>query len=102
MLKNYFTVALRNLLRYRGYSILNLAGLGVGLAASILILLWVKDEISFDSFHSSARQLYRITVNASGVKIALTPPPLAEALRTEVPQIADVTQIGYTTRLITA
>jgi ABC-type antimicrobial peptide transport system permease subunit len=102
MLKNYFTVALRNLLRYRGYSILNLTGLGVGLAASILILLWVKDEISFDRFHSSARQLYRITVNISGVKVALTPQPLAEALKTEVPQIADVTQIGYTTRLFTA
>jgi ABC-type antimicrobial peptide transport system permease subunit len=102
MLKNYFTVALRNLLRYRGYSILNLTGLGVGLAASILILLWVKDEISFDRFHSSARQLYRITVNTSGVKVALTPSRLAEALKTEVPQIADVTQIGYTTRLFTA
>lgn len=102
MLKNYFNVALRNLLRYRGYSILNLVGLGVGLAASILILLWVMDEISFDRFHSSARQLYRITVNTSGVKVALTPPPLAEALKTEVAQIADVAQIGYTTRLFTS
>lgn len=101
MLKNYLTVALRNLLRHRAYSILNLAGLAVGLATSILILLWVKDEISFDHFHPSAKKLYRVTVNTSGVKVALTPPPLAEALRNEVPHIARVTQIGYTTGLFT-
>lgn len=101
MLKNYFTVALRNLLRYRAYSVLNLAGLSVGLATSILILLWVKDEISFENFHTSAREIYRITVDASGVKVALTPPPLAEALRAEVPQIIRVTQVGFTERLFT-
>lgn len=99
MLKNYLTVALRNLLRHRIYSLLNLAGLSVGLATSILIFLWVRDEVSFDRFHTHANEIYRVTVNASGVKVAVTPVPLADALKTEVPEIADVAQLAYSNRL---
>ena len=102
MLKNYFTVTLRNLLRNRSYSLLNIGGLAAGLATGILILLWLSDEVSFDRFHTSSRQLYRIIVDVSEVKVALTPPPLAKALRAELPEAINVTQIAATTRLFTS
>ncbi len=57
MIRNYLKIALRNLLRNSTYSIINLAGLSVGLASSILIGLWVMDELSFDSFHVNRNRL---------------------------------------------
>lgn len=71
------------------------------MATTILILLWVSDEISFDRFHAFSRDLYRITVEVSDVKVALTPAPLAQALRAEIPEAVNVTQIGASTRLFT-
>jgi ABC-type antimicrobial peptide transport system permease subunit len=65
MLQNYFKVALRNLLRNSVYSFINIAGLSIGLASSILILLWVADELSFDSFHTNSDQLSQVWVNAT-------------------------------------
>jgi putative ABC transport system permease protein len=60
MIKNYFTIAWRNLSRYKTYSIINIAGLSIGLACAMLILLYVKDEVSFDKFHSNVGNIYRI------------------------------------------
>src|ERR1044072_5422033 len=60
MFKNYFTVALRNLSRNKIYSFINIAGLSIGLACAMLILLYVKDEISYDRFHSNVSNIYRI------------------------------------------
>jgi len=60
MLKNYMKVALRNLLRRRTYSLLNVTGLGVGMACAILVMLWVRYELSYDRFHTNADRLYRV------------------------------------------
>ncbi len=60
MLKNYLKVALRNLLKHRLYSLINIGGLALGLACAILIFLWVRDEIGYDRFHANADVLYRI------------------------------------------
>ena len=51
MLQNYLKIALRNLLRQKAFSFINVAGLATGMACSILILLWVQDELSYDRFH---------------------------------------------------
>jgi ABC-type antimicrobial peptide transport system permease subunit len=102
MIKNYLTIALRSLHRYRLYSFLNIAGLGIGLSTSILILLWVLDERSFDRFHVSEQDVYRITADVSGIKVALTPPPMAEQIRSEIAHVTDVCQVASTTRLFTA
>jgi putative ABC transport system permease protein len=59
MLKNYIKTAWRNLLKNKFYSVINIAGLTAGLAIGILILLWVQDELSFDSFHKQAPNIYR-------------------------------------------
>lgn len=61
MFKNYFKIALRNLTRNKVYSFINIAGLSLGLACSMLIILYVKDEVSYDRFHSGVNQIYRIT-----------------------------------------
>ena len=60
MFKNYFKVAFRNLLRNKIYSLINIAGLSIGLACAMLILLYVKDEVSFDKFHKNVNNIYRI------------------------------------------
>lgn len=60
MLKNYFKVAIRSLLKYKGYSIINILGLTLGMIAGTLILLYVTDELSFDQFHEKKNRLYRV------------------------------------------
>jgi len=60
MIKNYILTAVRNILRKRIFSIINLCGLSVGIASVILILLWVRDELSYDSFHENRDRIFRI------------------------------------------
>ncbi len=62
MLKNYLKTAWRNLLKNKFYSFINIVGLTVGLAIGILILLWVQNELSFDSFHKKAPNIYRMAI----------------------------------------
>ncbi|HRI20251.1 MAG TPA: ABC transporter permease, partial [Panacibacter sp.] len=61
MFKNYFTIALRNLARNKVYAFINIAGLSIGLACAMLIMLYVKDEVSYDRFHANVQNIYRIT-----------------------------------------
>jgi hypothetical protein len=62
MLKNYLKTAIRNIRRQKAYSMINIAGLSVGLVCCMLILLWVHDEWSSDRFHSHADQIYRVVI----------------------------------------
>jgi len=61
MLKNYFKTALRNLLKNKTFSLINIVGLSLGLACCMLIILYTKDEVSFDSFHANKSRLYQLT-----------------------------------------
>jgi putative ABC transport system permease protein len=60
MLKNYLKIAVRNLLKYKTFSFINIFGLAVGMACTLLILLWVDDELSFDRFHNNAENIYLV------------------------------------------
>ena len=60
MFKNYFKIALRNIKKQKGYSVINISGLAVGLACCILMLMWIHDELSFDRFHKNSNELYRV------------------------------------------
>ncbi|MCH8874751.1 ABC transporter permease [candidate division KSB1 bacterium] len=60
MFKNYLKISFRNLWKYKGYSVINLAGLATGMACFILILLWVQDELSYDKFHENTNRLFRV------------------------------------------
>src|SRR5659263_759066 len=102
MIKNYFKTAWRNLLRHKLFSGLNIIGLATGMACSILILLWVQDELSFDKFNPNADQFYRLTANVSGVNVAVVPPPLAYAIKTQIPSVKNATKIVSLRKMITA
>ena len=85
MVKNYITIALRNLLRHKSYSFVNIAGLTIGLTACFLILLFVQDELSFDRFHDNADRIVRVIHEAQASKSgsAVTSALLATALEAE-------------------
>jgi len=96
MLKNYLKVVWRSIKRHKGYSFINVAGLALGLACSLLICIWVLDELSFDKFHQNAPNLYRVEEDQdySGriYHVTVTPHPLAPALVEEIPEIIDATR----------
>ncbi|MBK7938328.1 MAG: ABC transporter permease [Lewinellaceae bacterium] len=91
MLRNYLVLALRNLRNNRLYSFLNIAGLAVGLAAGILVVLWVADEFRYNQFHANLPNIHLILQNQTQGGVTYTfealPGPLAEALRTEIPEV---------------
>ena len=60
MLKNYFKIAWRNMIRDKQFTLLNIIGLSTGLACALLIYLWVSDEMSFDKFHTNVGQIYQL------------------------------------------
>src|SRR5688500_6609838 len=94
MLKNYILIAFRNLQRNTVYSFINIAGLSIGLACSILILLWVADEVSYDRFHDRYQRIHQVYIHheISGniVTSPFTPYPLMEALKNRSTQIRNV------------
>lgn len=65
MFKNYLKIAFRNIIKHKGFSIINIVGLAIGIACSILILLFVTYELSYDKFHEKADRIYRVAVRAS-------------------------------------
>ncbi|MCE7039068.1 ABC transporter permease [Dyadobacter sp. CY312] len=87
MFKNYVKIAWRNIVRQKAYSLLNISGLSVGMACSILILLWVQNELSYDRFNADADRLFRMTCDAGGFKAAVTPVGMAHGLQQQMPQI---------------
>jgi len=96
MLKNYIKIALRNIRKHPGYSVINIAGLAIGLACCLFILIWVLDELSYDKFHENSPYLYRVEENQyySGrvYHVTVTPYPLAPALKQDFPEIIEATQ----------
>jgi putative ABC transport system permease protein len=96
MISNYFKVAIRNLLRQKGFSFINIFGLALGITCTALIGMWVNDELSFDKFHADYQRMYRITATLPEMKVhaAVTPAPLAEAFQNEIPEIEQAVRIS--------
>ncbi len=94
---NYIKIAFRKIKRQKGFSIINIAGLAIGMAACILILIWVQDELSYDRFHENASQIHRInTVDTSGGKtfvLAGSSAPLGQAMVTEIPEVLNFVRV---------
>jgi putative ABC transport system permease protein len=97
MLKNYLKITLRHLQRQKGYSLINIAGLSVGMACFILIILFINYEFSYEEHHANADRIYKIYVEhhlPTGVnRIRSSPVPLAETLHNEIPEIQDFTRM---------
>ncbi|MEO1053015.1 MAG: ABC transporter permease [Bacteroidota bacterium] len=98
MLQSYLKVAIRNLLKNKAFSLINVFGLGLGMAAAILILHYVTYERSFDRFHSDSEDIYRVTVDylkdvgieGSSARVA---PAVSATLKDNFPQIEQVTRM---------
>ena len=95
MIKSYLRTAFRTLTRNSSVSLLNILGLSAGMTAAVLIFLWVRNELSFDTYHPDAARIYRITshVSAAGWTWATTPHPLSEAIHTGLPEAETVTSL---------
>lgn len=93
MLANYFKIAIRNIRRQKVYTTINIAGLAIGMASSILILLFVYDELACDRFHKNADNIYRVyaIIEESGEKlpVALTPKAVAGALEKDFAEVVN-------------
>src|ERR1700712_134882 len=99
MIKNYFKVAWRNLWKHKVFSGINIIGLAVGMAAFMVIMMFVAYEKSFDSFHK--KNIYRLnevqTIGQEGAtqKVALSMFPMGPALQMELPEIKNFTRVKW-------
>jgi len=97
MLRNYLTIALRGLRQQKKYALINMLGLSVGLAAVILVLLFVRDELSYDTFHQKKDRIYRVTIaflqDGEFNEQAITPYRLAPALSETFGDIEQIARI---------
>ncbi|MEP6746888.1 MAG: ABC transporter permease [Bacteroidota bacterium] len=98
MLKSYLKLAWRNLLKNKVSSIVNIGGLVVGLSTSILILLVITDEYSYDAFHTNLANIYLLMKNqhnADGISTgSSTAGPMAAALRNEMPETKHAARVA--------
>jgi putative ABC transport system permease protein len=103
LLGNYLKIALRKVRRQKAFSFINVAGLAVGLAACLLILLWVKDELSFDRFHDKADRIYRLaeyeTIGGVSERLAVAPFVAAPTFVSEIPEIEAYARLLVTSPL---
>jgi putative ABC transport system permease protein len=99
MLRNYFKIALRKLVKDRQFTILNLVGLSTALACTFMIYLWVNDDLNVDKFNENDKHLYRVLYNISLeneiLTLEQTPSLLAEALRAEIPEVENAVSVNY-------
>ena len=91
MIKNYFKIALRSLWRTKVHSLINIFGLGIGIACCLLIVLYVRDEWTFDKFHAKADRIYRVYAREDWGEnqqffSTLTPLPMGPALKENFPE----------------
>ena len=91
MLKNYIKIAARNLAKHKFYSFINIIGLAIGLACTMLILIYVQNELTYDKHHSKADRIYRVAteINFGGRHFNMPncPAPLASAASADYPEV---------------
>ncbi|MDX1410097.1 MAG: ABC transporter permease, partial [Saprospiraceae bacterium] len=99
MLRNYFKIAWRNLLRNRSYALINIVGLAIGLACFMLIMLFVRDELGYDRFHEDGDRIYRVALERKypgrSRHYAIIPHSYAEAIHKEYPEVETTCRLFY-------
>ena len=97
MIRNYLKIAWRNLLKNKTFSIINIAGLAIGLSCFLLITLYVLDEISFDRYYEKADRIYRIhsqiRMGGSDLKLAVASDPMGATLKSDYPEVEEYARI---------
>lgn len=99
MFKNYFKIALRNLKKYKAYTFINIFGLAAGITAVILILAYIRFEISYDKFHKDVDSIYRVSVihkkdGKHEYDSHIFTPPIGPAMKRDFPEVADFARIS--------
>ncbi|MHC1704828.1 MAG: ABC transporter permease [Tenuifilaceae bacterium] len=98
IIDSYLKTGLRSILKYRFYSFINILGLAIGIAGSLLIILYVSNELSYDKFHNSSDRIYRIGVEGKlrgePVNMAISCAPMAKALLNDYPEVEKVTRLS--------
>ena len=104
MLRNTFRLALRSIFKNKGFAFLNISGLAVGLTASLLIFLWIQDELSFEKYNLNAENIYRVEEDQfySGEKyhVTVTPHPSGPVWKEKIPEIREQTRINRLPRIL--
>lgn len=99
MLKNFIKIAYRNLIRNKFYSTINILGLAIGLACTILIGLYIQNELSYDKYHEKHKRIYRLEssfhIQESNDLFAATALPLAPALKLEIPGVEEFARFRF-------
>src|SRR3954467_4032315 len=97
MFKNYLKTGWRNLLKSKGFSIINISGLAAGLACFILIALYVVDELSYDRYNRNADRIYRVNSDikfgGGDLRLAVCSDPMGQTLKSDYPQVEEFTRI---------
>src|ERR1041385_5396767 len=104
MLRNLIKIAFRNLLKDKGYSAINIAGLTIGITCSLFLLMYILDELSYDRYHANADNIYRIVSNIKEPDNAFTwavvQKPMAVELRDNYPEVLNAVRFNGTERLL--
>jgi hypothetical protein len=95
MIKNYFKIAFRNIIRHKAFAAINIAGLAIGMTCSIFILLWVQNELSYDRFHKNADEIYRITANAGDFNAAVNCAGMPPELKIKIPAVKNYVRLSH-------
>ena len=99
MYKNYLITAWRNLIRNRGYTMINIIGLAIGLTCFLLILLYVKSELGFDTFHEKGDQIYRVALERKypgrSREYAIIPHSYAQSIEDDLPEVKESCRLFY-------
>ncbi|HBK88597.1 MAG TPA: hypothetical protein DDZ56_08105, partial [Cytophagales bacterium] len=98
MFRNYFVVAVRNMLKYKFFTAINMIGMTVGIASCLLLMLYVSNELTYDNFHPDADRLYQVDlhgkVGGQDIRVASTCPPMAAALVSDMPEVESAMRIA--------
>ena len=105
MIKHYLTIALRNVLKYKSYTIINIVGLALGVACCVLVFLFVRHELSYDNFHEHGKNLYRVnllskTPAGEAKESGGQPIPLAATLKASFPEILHATRFKRSSAVV--
>lgn len=102
MFRNYLKISIRHLKKNKGFSLLNIFGLSLGMTCAILILLWVQDEVSYNRFHAKYETLHQVmdnqTYEGKTYTFSATPGMLSDAIKTEIPEIQNTTRMDWGNR----
>jgi putative ABC transport system permease protein len=98
MLKNYLNVAIRNIMKYKFFSAINIFGMTIGITSCLLIMLYVTNELSYDKFHADADRIYQVGLHGKlggqDIRVSNTCPPMAPALVADIPEVESASRIA--------